>query len=271
MGTRTKKPSADFVVRMVGSDIRPWAVPLRKLTSAMSAVQRLIEQRDDFAEEEDEAAGKNVPLQLLDIKSGSAAYRVSSAMPAETLSILSTTGHQINSPKSVDWTSATLSSVKELSEVAKALGCVIEFRQPGEGRTLGGVLAKIEPDTYDKVSSAVFVTGDTSVYGKIERVGGKTEMHCGLTVPEQHRMIICKVDGAELTRELGQFMYQFLVVNGMATWVRRGSFLRSMTIRSYDPPKSGSITDALEAVYQAGGSAWDEVDDPDAAITQMRM
>jgi hypothetical protein len=256
---------------MVGSGIRPWEVPLRKLTSAMDAVQRLIEQRDEYVvDEEDGVVGKLAPLKLIEIKSGSAAYKVSATSPADALAILSATGRQIADPRHVDWSSATLSAVNELSEVARSLGCHIEFRRPGAGKTPGDILAKIGPDTYGTIASAAFITGETSVYGKIERVGGKTDMRCGLTVPGQSRMIFCKVDSPELTRRLGQYMYQSVIVSGTATWARRGSFLKTMTIRSYEPPKCGSIRDALDAVHKAGGSAWDHIVDARAAIAEMR-
>lgn len=270
--TDAKKPSPSFVVRMVGSKVRPWKVPMRKLTHAMDAVQRLIEQRDEFADDEgDESSVESTPLQLLGIVSGSAVYRVAADNPGRALSILKQTGNDINAPKSVDWTSATLSSLSDLSDVAKTLGCRVEFRAVTEdGKRLGDILAIIEPDTYSKISSSAFVTGETSVFGKIERVGGATKMRCGLRIPHQHRMVICKVASADLTRALGQFMYEHVTVHGTATWARRGSFLKELEIKSYDPPKSGSIMKTLEAVHSVSNGAWDRIKDPRAAIADMR-
>ena len=34
--------------------------------------------------------------------------------------------------------------------------------------------------------------------------------------------------------------------------------------------KTGSIRECLDKVYEAGGKAWDDVPDPDAAIREMR-
>jgi len=257
---------------MVGSNIRPWDVPMRKLTTVMDAVQRLIEQKDKYVEEsEDTNTGEISPLQLLDIKKGSAAYKVASEDRDRSLDILQRTGREIYKPQAAEWTSSSLSAISDLSDVARSLGCEIEFRLPGgKGKLYGDVLATIRPDTYSVVSAQAFVTGETSVYGKIERVGGASNMHCGLHVPNQSRMIICKVVGADLIRELGQFIYQHVVVSGTATWVRRGSFLRSLTIKSYDPPKTGSIASALEAAHKAGGSAWDEIGNPSDYIAGMR-
>lgn len=269
-----KKPKPSFVVRMVGSGLKPSGVDLRKFTRAMDAVQRLIEQRDDFQEGEDgESPSDAAPLQLLSVVTGSAVYRLLADDPQRAVGILRRTGVDIDAPKSVEWSSATLSSLRDLSDVARTLGCRIELRdltEEGKRLKLGDVLASIGPDTYPRISSFAFMSGETSVFGKIERVGGATNMHCGLRIPHQHRMIICKVSNAELTRELGRYMYQHVTVHGTATWVRRGSFLKSMLIKSYDKPKRGSFTKTLDAVHRASHGVWDDVEDPEAAIAEMR-
>jgi hypothetical protein len=43
-----------------------------------------------------------------------------------------------------------------------------------------------------------------------------------------------------------------------------------MLIDSFEPPKGGSILEALEKAHDAGGRAWDSIADPDALIAEMR-
>lgn len=43
-----------------------------------------------------------------------------------------------------------------------------------------------------------------------------------------------------------------------------------MTIQSFEPPKQGSILEALDAIYEAGGKAWDKVKEPEKKIAEMR-
>ena len=75
-----KKPEPAFIIRLVGRGVSPWAVPMRSLTSVLQAVQRLVEQRDDFVDDleaEAEVHGDSgIVLHLLNVKSGSAAYAV---------------------------------------------------------------------------------------------------------------------------------------------------------------------------------------------------
>ncbi len=262
----TKKPKADFVIRLVGPGMRPWLVPMRSLTRILDAVQRLVEQRDESDEESEprsEAETRERILRLLDIKSGSAAYNVAAFDGTAAIKILNETASSIKSPEKSDWGAATISSIQELSEVAKSLGCEIEFRQPSDGRGFGDVIAAIRPSTYEIVSSAAFVSGDTSIFGKIERVGGAVEMHCGLRLPDHPRkMVICRVIGADLVRDLGRYLYQSVMVSGKATWIRSTWQLKRMVITSFEPPKTGSIREALEQIHKAGGDAWDKVKRP---------
>jgi len=69
---------------------------------------------------------------------------------------------------------------------------------------------------------------------------------------------------------LGRFLYQDVMVNGQAVWLRHSWQIRSFTINSFEPPKTGSIQNALKRIHDAGGSAWDKIPDPDKAIAEMR-
>ena len=274
-----KKPPTDFVIRLVGSGVRPWAVPMRSLTRVLDAVQRLVEQRTESEESpspvlEKGLAQRSAPdggLRLIDIKSSSAAYQISAPAPRPTLERIAETGRALLHPETATWTDPTLSSVGELSEVAKALGCEIEFRLPDKGRQHGEVIAVIRPDTYAGIAASAFITGDTSVYARIERVGGATEMHCGIRLPGQaQRMVICRVHGEELVRELGRYIYQEVFLSGEGTWLRHNLQLKRLDITSFEAPKVGSIRDALRNIHAAGGHAWDRVKDPDSLIREFR-
>jgi len=274
-----KKPKVDFVIRLVGTGMRPWVVPMRSLTRILDAVQRLVEQREETDEESPESgeptkAGVDHSeriLRLLDVKSGSAVYNVAAFDGTSALQVLTDTAASIRSPTKSEWGSATISSIQELSEVAKSLGCEIEFRQADGGKQFGGVIATINATTFGLISASAFVSGETSVYGKIERVGGAVEMHCGLRLPDHPRkMIICRVVGGDLVRELGRYLYQSVIVNGKATWIRSTWQLKRMVITSFEPPKTGSVRNALEQIYEAGGNAWDKVKNPTAMVNGTR-
>lgn len=271
--TPTKQPRPAFVIRLVGSEIRPWRVPMRSLARVLEAVQRLVERRDEFdddTEEQDVVQGETGKiLHLLKVTSGSAAYAVAAPNPKNTLRVLQEMQEAIKQPENVDWLDSTLSSVKEFSEVAKSMGCEIEFCEPSKRK--GGVIAKITPATYSEIEGSAYINAETSVYAKIERVGGVTEMGCGIRLPSAPRkMVICRVKTEDVVRNLGQYMYEFVILHGQATWSRYNWRLKRLVIDSFDPPKKGSIREALRTSHQAGGCPWDAIEDPEAFIAEIR-
>lgn len=276
-----KRPDVDFVVRLVGQGIRPWAVPVRALARILEAVQRLVDARasDYYAAQaaaEPPAVGPITAesaqsLRLLTVKSGSACYAVAAPDRKAAIGELVKVGCEISSPDSADWNEATLSSVQELSEVAKSLGCEIEFLSAPRPNRSDRVLARITPCTYDDIAESAFIRGQTSVFARIERVGGATDMHCGIRIPESpQKMVICGVTSEELTRALGQHIYQHVLLTGLATWIRHNWRLKRIEIESFEPPKSGSLVAALRGAHEAGGSAWDEIEDPGSYMATVR-
>lgn len=279
MSDKATRKRTDFIIRIVGKGVRPWAVPFRSLARVLEAVQRLVDQRDDESDaglaepDEPTKADEIRTLHLVDVKSSSAAYEVAAPNSALAHEVLTGFGRSIKSPDNVEWSTSALSSLKELSEVAKSLGCEIEFREPKKTgqRSYGNVIAKITPKTYEGVASIAYISGRTSVYAKIERVGGATEMHCGIRLPHSPRkMVICRVANESLVRKLGQLIYQNVVLSGRAKWLRHNWKLKQLIIDDFERAKTGSIFDTLKKAHDKGGAAWDDIEDPDAFIGEMR-
>jgi hypothetical protein len=270
-----KKPDPAFVIRLVGRDVKPWVVPMRSLSRIMAAVQRLVDQRDELADVEENDDESSVTtdtrtLQLLSVRVGSAGYGVSSYSPQPTMTVLRETGLSIDSPDDAKWRPATISSIDDLSQVAKQLGCSIELRESKNGKFYGDVLAVIGPDTYSQVQRRAFATGHTSVYGRLERVGGVTDMKCGIHVQDHPKMLVCPVANSDLVRELGKHIYNDVVLSGEAVWYRFNHQLKSLTVSSFSPAKTESFSDVAKMIRDAGGHAWDLIEDPDEYIREMR-
>ncbi len=274
MPTPTRRRSlTEFVIRIVGPTISPRGVPMRSLTRVLNAVQRLIERTEEGevelveGEESEIEPRLSIPLHLVAVKRGSAAYSVTSDAPA-ALDTIAETGRWLQDPIHSDWEPEILSPIEDLSAVAKALGCYIEFTRFGRDAE---VLATITSRSYDEMAQYAFVKGDGTVGGFLERVGGATKMHCGLRLADQPRkMIICPVATASLVRDLGQYVYKSIRVSGTVTWFRKNWRVKNVLVNSFEPTKEGSILQALDRIYEAGGKDWDNVEDVDGLLSDMR-
>lgn len=273
MQTTTKKPTASFVIRLVSPGLRPWDVPMRSLTRILNAIQRLIENTEaditDFDEKEEEPTPHSPsPIQLLDVISGSAAYPVAAFDGTAAIKTLGDMGRNLENPSKADWDAVSLSSIEEISASAKAIGCHVEILKDYKG---GNVIAKIAPESYAEISEGAFITGESSVYGYLERVGGATRPHCALRIASQPaKMVICHVASDELVRQLGPYVYKNVRVSGEVTWLKRNWHIKTIQVQAFEPVKTGSIRKALNEIYEAGGKAWDNVDDPEALIKGTR-
>ena len=268
-----KKPDPVFAVRLVGpSGIKPWNIPARVLTRIVNAVQRIIERTEpddllDFDEEEAEKRPASA-IQLLNVTSASAAYQFAAVDGTAALRILGEVGAGLSNPRQADWNEVNLSAIQELSAAAKTLGVTVEIREKDKK---GNILATITPQSYEKISEGAFVTGESSVYGYLERVGGATDMRCAMRLADQDKLLYCRVATGELTRKLGKHIYENIRVFGVVTWVRSTWRVKTISIHSVEEPKRGSILEALGRIREAGGKAWDEVEDPDKFIAELRQ
>jgi hypothetical protein len=265
-----------------GENISPEEIPLRSLATALSAVQRLTavggvaeeqEEGEGEAEAEDVEPVVREPggsLRLLEVKRGSAVFQL--GVPAGTeltasLERLRGIGEFLASGEdtgAIDYD--VLRPIKELSATARGLHCTISFREVGGA---DAVLARIEPDSYKSVAGSLFVEGQTSFIGRVQRVGGVTGMRCGLRVSFQKRMLICKVASKAVAQTIGKRLYEELVVQGTAQWLKKSWRVVAFTVHSVEQPKQGSILGAFEELRKAGGKMWDTVGDPSAYLEEV--
>jgi hypothetical protein len=275
----TESKNVDFVVRLVGSGIKPWKLPMRTLSKLMDAIQRLVEQSEEDEPEinfddsenqegQSETLGSS-DINLVRIRATSAAYSISSPVSESAVQLLAETGHAIENPADSEWSAPTVSSIQHISEIAKRYRVRVEIRKPYSGRRLGDVIAKITPETYDAIAGSAYIYGQTALTGTVEKVGG-AQARCTLRLPNQSKLVYCRVANESLAQKLSQCLYQDVSIHGEATWLRANWQIRYFQVTSFEPPKTGSIRQAMRDIWKAGGKAWDNIKDPDAYIADMR-
>ena len=264
--SKTRKPIPVFEVLFDGPGIYPEKIPLGALTQTFSAIRRLAAGSDLADEEEDQETASGDIIRLLDVVRGSAVFRFVGPSPVAALERLRLAGRVLQKPEEIADNDYVLGPIERLSAAAKRFDCAIVVRQAGHENS---ILARIEPNSFETISKRLFISGDTSISGRVERVGGATEMRCVLRVPFQDRLLYCRVSSVEVARKLGDRLYQEVTVQGSAQWLKNKWRIVSLTIHDMRPLKSGSINEALEALREAGGKGWDLIDDPDAYLEEV--
>jgi hypothetical protein len=221
---------------------------------------------DDEGQQETKAIEDDRSLRLLDIKRGSAVFRMSTPSGQEAVNRIRAAGRFLERPDEVGEIDYILNPIERLSATARALDCKVILREPGRD---GAILATIGPDTFGVISKSLLIQGETSFVGRIQRVGGATAMKCALRVDFQHRLMFCNVASEAISREMGKRLYEEVVVHGTAMWLRTSWRIFAFTVTSISQPKQGSLSEAFEALRNAGGDKWGQVPDPEAYLQEV--
>lgn len=246
---------------------------MRSLARILQAAERMIDGRDVDEEATEMADPAEANLNLLDVKKGSARYPVAAARRDYAIASLKATGAGIQAPRSHEWSEGSLGAIEELSQIARSLGCEIQFRGIGPARNWPrwDVLALIEPSTYSEISVGAFVRGDSSAVGKVERVGGATQMRCSVRLQGQpDRLVYCSVDSPELVRALGACVYQDATLTGRFTWLHPSWRVRHIEIRSVHPLDPDKRAASLLRLREIASKAWGSIKDPTAFVAELR-
>jgi hypothetical protein len=263
-----KKPNPVFEVLFAKAF--PEEIPVTVLSRTLSAINQLSlgELVRTSRGEEEESEDDNAAIRLISIRRGSAVFQCYASRPDAAIANLRIVGDVIATPNpdSSDRLGYILHPVEELSAIAKSQECAIIVRAPaGKKQTL----AVVEPDSYARIAKSFLIEGDTTIRGSIEKVGGATDMRCSLRVPFQHRLLFCGVASAELSRKLGQHLYETVAAVGTAKWIQRSWKIFAFTIKDIYQPKPRSIREAVKALREAGGKSWDKIKDPEAYLAEI--
>jgi hypothetical protein len=265
--TQTPNKRPTFEVRLVGPDLAPERMPLRAVNDVLSAVQDLASGRDPFEV-------RHVPpekgISLAQIRKGSAVYACVAHSPSEARINLSCFGKLLASRNGEtvddDRLIAALRPLQLLSDVAKLIDGQVQVALKRAATPLFVVMK----DAYQSISDRLLLKGETTVVGRVERVGGATGMRCLLRVPGRSRGLYCAVIGRKLAQQLGQHLYEDIAATGTAIWIHRTWRIYHFTIRDFSQPRLGNARDALDAFRNAGLNAWDQIENPESFIQEMR-
>jgi hypothetical protein len=270
MPQKQKKPEPTFEVHFSDPKVNPESLPLRSVSDALSAVQDLASGRDPFVTRH---VDREQSIGLLDIRRGSATFRCLSHSPKDAIRNLNRVARLLSNGDAGhandDKLVALLRPIESLSEISKSVNSPLEVRLPGERRAL----FVVQEHDFVRLSARLLMEGDTTVTGTVKRVGGATRVRCLLRIPGRTRGLYCDVKDdkkRELVRRLGRHLYEEILAQGRAVWIIRSWRIFKFTITDFTQPKFGKPADALKALRSAGLDAWDDIDDPEAYLREMR-
>lgn len=255
-----------FEIRLVGPKVKPESVPIHLVSDALAAIQDIAAGRDSF---ERAPVPREMGINLIDVKKGSAVYSIHSHQPEVALENLKLLGKRLLSPddSNLDQLISSINPIEKLSRVARQVGCEVKVTAAGDKKNS---ILEIGEDAYKRISQNMFTRGDATIIAKIIRVGGATEPRCLLRLDNRRSLLYCDVEGRDLLQELGQHLYEQVAIKGTATWLHSNWYIHKFKITSFSRPKIRNVAKAIESLRDAGLKAWDNVDDPQHLLEELR-
>lgn len=256
-----------FEVRFTGEGVSPATVALRSMGDALSAVQNLA------AGTALDNEGIEQGFSLVRIEEGSARYHCLARVPGLAEKNLAAVGRildagALGSPKEVELLVSVLNPMKNLSQIAKSAKCRLEIRSS----QFTNPLFVVDADAYDRIAERVLLEGETTICGKVESVGGSdlNKLRCKLRIPGRRHQLACSLADRQVAQHLAKCLWQDVVASGKATWVQSTWQIHGFEIRGVTQPSLGNVDKAMESLRLSGLDAWDDIDDPEAYLKELR-
>jgi hypothetical protein len=263
-----KKPQPTFDVVVVGPDLAPERLPVRLLADILSAIQKLATGVAKQKSSSSHGGGLDEPhgIGLISVLRGSVRLPCVAFDPDVAISriraigsVLSGSGEEL--PDGDGY--ADLKAVETIANAARQIGGKIYVTRPGNRRN---PIFSADATSHEVIEQRLIVSGQTSIYAEVLRVGGATGLRCSIRPVDGEGIVYCSVATRDLSRKLGDQLFQRVIVHGTARWLTRTWRLVGLQIQSVTIPNVRTLSESAAAIIKANDAAWSEVEDPQSLL-----
>lgn len=127
--------------------------------------------------------------------------------------------------------------------------------------------ARISSETEIAITDEFFFQGDTTVYGKVERVGGsKPRVRLRL---DDDQIVYSEINES-IAKRLAKNLYDVVCVKGFAKWRKENLKIEQLIVDQVIDFTETSIADAIKSLQTVIGESWDSIDNPENYINTIR-
>lgn len=246
-------PENAIEVRLAG-DIKPESLSASDLGDLLKEVEKTllpIVVRDNPT-----VAADEVFLSLVDIGHSSVGLRFTPSYHQYLIAALTVLTYSIVENSYSRLPSQSVQSLKEIADFSKKRNCAVEFRdrvgtQPP--------IAVITPDTEIPEVETVYLEGETTIYGKIFRVGGLDKPTVHIRLPE-NSTLVCNVK-SDLAVELAHRLYSWVGLSGIARWRKEDRSIDHFRVEKITEYEDTEVSQAFNALSLTSSQYYIHVED----------
>ncbi|MBF0408884.1 MAG: hypothetical protein HQM10_16165 [Candidatus Riflebacteria bacterium] len=247
-----------FEIEFSGKDISPESFSFRDLAEILKSVEKMIVSI--VASKDQNFNSESFSLSLIGIKASSNHLSVACTNPEIPHLAFSAISNFFDGKEEIP--DSSKKSLKVISAITKKLCCQADFLSSVHGKT--DKIFYINPQT--QVSKSILSTCETSIFGRVLRVGGKNPKVTIQTV--QDKILFCE-SNRQIAKLLGKRLYEIVELIGNAKFNSFSGEIEEFRITNISEYEGGSIIDAFKDLSEIAGKYFIDVN-PDKYVAELR-
>jgi len=255
--------SEEYLELRFAGDVRPADFRAKDVADALKGFEELVIETLREAEDVESVDVDDVVVGLVGVEQGSSRLQFRTSFMSVALSAMAFVGGVVSSQDYQDLNDSQRQSLRKIQRVSKKYNSSAEFRRAEDGRE--EVLGMIGPD--DEIPEAQTTEGITTLYGTVERVGGKTKSTVHVRLSESQKVIV-EVD-EDTARDLATDLYDEIGLRGEATWFVDTGEIDSFDLMEVVESSRQSASEGLSKLSDLAGDSFDGID-PSEYVSRVR-
>lgn len=247
-------------IRFVGNKIAAEHIRSRDLANVLEAIDDMF--ASVITSQYPHLTKKDIVIGLVNIDRGSVSLQFCPQLREPAQEAFEIIASAINEDFYDRLRNPTIDALQKLVNFSHANNCNTEFRI---NKNQPKPLAKITPETNIKPSPKL--SGETILYGKLLRVGGKTPK-IWLELPDGNDFF-CETN-EPLAIDLAARLYTWVGLKGDARWNSRDHTIDSFYAREITLYQNQNITETFNAIRKYIGNWISEIHDVDEYVNELR-
>lgn len=242
-----------FTIRLTGEGVRPHLIPASDLAELLVAAEQTVLA---LAGREHPEAADELVVGLTKIEDASISFAFTSNHPGIALATYTELVTSVENRLFKSLPARSLEGLRTLTGFAREHKGHTQFWNGQSSQPL----LDLAPDYAIDVPPPEYQRGETTLYGKIERVGG---VRPRVRLRVSQREVVYGDISEEQSRILGAKLYSDTALRGQATWDANDGSVVYFRVEEILDFERGSVRSAFDELREASGKAFDEIEDVD--------
>ncbi len=247
-------------IRLTGEGMAPGRIRSKDIAEVIESVEDMI--TSVVIREHPDLKRESIIIGLKNIQDGSSRLRFSPNLQELTLPATRRITRSIKENSFGGLPNSTIHSLKKLSAFTRRHQCYAEFlEQNGKIELLAVLTPEVKiPDIYP-------LSGETTIYGEITRVGGTEPSIQFRTFDE--KITYCSTTKS-IAREAGSKLYSRVGLKGRAEWNSETFEIENFHVTDISDYEETSVSAAFEELQRLFSSSFNAVEDVDGFVSEVR-